>query len=110
MLRSRPTPRSTGRSGTTSSVPPRSSRPPRSRRPGPSPVPSTEVSSLAPLLRLYVTVVVAAGLLALAAGLWVASAPTLTEVASAAVLFVLAWLCHRYPIHLGPKLKVTVED
>jgi putative nucleotidyltransferase with HDIG domain len=68
------------------------------------------MSSLSPLLRLYVTVTVAAGALALAAGIWLTSAPTLAELAAAGVLFVLAWLCHRYPIHLGPKLKVTVED
>jgi putative nucleotidyltransferase with HDIG domain len=34
----------------------------------------------------------------------------LVDAVTGTVLFALAWGAQRYPIHLGPKLKVTVED
>src|SRR4030088_2676025 len=68
------------------------------------------MSSLSWPLRVYVAVVVLTAVPALALGLSAAGSMTLVDLVTAVVLFVLAWGAQRYPIHLGPKLKVTVED
>src|SRR5712691_2497108 len=68
------------------------------------------MSSLSWSLRVYVAVVILAGVAALTLGTTTLAPLSLVDAATAAVLFVLAWGAQRYPIHLGPKLKVTVED
>ena len=68
------------------------------------------MSSLSWPLRVYVAVVVLTAVPALALGLSAVGSMTLVDLVTAVVLFVLAWGAQRYPIHLGPKLKVTVED
>ena len=68
------------------------------------------MSSLSWPLRVYVAVVVLTAVPALALGLTSVGSMTLVDLVTAVVLFVLAWGAQRYPIHLGPKLKVTVED
>jgi putative nucleotidyltransferase with HDIG domain len=68
------------------------------------------MNSLSWPLRVYVAVVVLAGLPALALGTTTIAPMSLVDVVTASVLFALAWGAQRYPIHLGPKLKVTVED
>lgn len=61
-------------------------------------------------LRAYVLLIVVAPVPILAAA-WSTLAPlAAVEVATTTVLFALAWLAQRYPLHLGPKLKVTVEE
>ena len=68
------------------------------------------MNSLSWPLRVYVAVVVLTAVPALALGLSALGSMTLVDLVTAVVLFVLAWGAQRYPIHLGPKLKVTVED
>ncbi|MDQ2913240.1 MAG: HD-GYP domain-containing protein [Chloroflexota bacterium] len=68
------------------------------------------MSSLSWSLRVYVMVVIFAGISALGLGANTISPVTSVDALTATVLFVLAWAAQRYPIHLGPKLKVTVED
>jgi putative nucleotidyltransferase with HDIG domain len=67
------------------------------------------VKALSPTLRLYVTCIVSLTVPTLA---FAAHQRPLSpvEVASAGILFGFAWIAQRFPIHLGPKLKVTVED
>src|SRR5919197_2336301 len=61
-------------------------------------------------LRLYVGAVIAAAALALALGaLWLGPLTSI-QLAAATVLLSLAWASQRYPVHLGPKIKVTVDD
>jgi len=68
------------------------------------------MSSLSWPLRVYVAFVVTAGVAALALGTTSVAPMNLVDALTGLVLFVLAWGAQRYPIHLGPKLKVTVED
>ena len=68
------------------------------------------MSSLSLPLRVYVAAVVIAGVSALAVGTTSFAPMTIVDAATGVVLFALAWGAQRYPIHLGPKLKVTVED
>src|ERR1700716_2192288 len=68
------------------------------------------MSSLSWPLRIYVAIVVLAAIPALVLGMITVGPMTLVDWVTAVVLFVLAWGAQRYPIHLGPKLKVTVED
>ncbi|MGH2470816.1 MAG: HD-GYP domain-containing protein [Candidatus Limnocylindria bacterium] len=68
------------------------------------------MSSLSWPLRVYVAVVVLAGVPALLLGTTTIAPMSGVDAISATVLFVMAWGAQRYPIHLGPKLKVTVED
>lgn len=68
------------------------------------------MNSLSLPLRVYVAVVVLAGVPALMLGTTTIAPMSAADAMTAAVLFVLAWGAQRYPIHLGPKLKVTVED
>ena len=68
------------------------------------------MKELSPALRFYVACVVLAALPALAIATIGLHAPTLTEISTAGILFIFAWLAQRFPVHLGPKLKVTVED
>ena len=68
------------------------------------------MSSLSLPLRLYVAAVLIAGVSALALGTTTFTTMTLVDAVTATVLFLLAWAAQRHPIHLGPKLKVTVED
>ena len=61
-------------------------------------------------LRLYVGAVIAAAALALALGaLWLGPLTSI-QLAAATILLSLAWASQRYPVHLGPKIKVTVDD
>jgi putative nucleotidyltransferase with HDIG domain len=68
------------------------------------------MNSLSWPLRVYVAAVVLASVPALMLGTTTIGPMSAADVMTAAVLFVLAWGAQRYPIHLGPKLKVTVED
>jgi putative nucleotidyltransferase with HDIG domain len=68
------------------------------------------MSSLSLPLRVYVAAIILAGAGALAFGTSSYAPMTVVDVVTGAVLFVLAWGAQHYPIHLGPKLKVTVED
>jgi putative nucleotidyltransferase with HDIG domain len=68
------------------------------------------MNSLSLPLRVYVVVVVLAGVPALMLGTTTIAPMNAADAMTAALLFVLAWGAQRYPIHLGPKLKVTVED
>jgi putative nucleotidyltransferase with HDIG domain len=68
------------------------------------------MSALSWPLRVYVAFTVLAALPALALGMAAGAPLSAVDVATAAVLFLLAWVAQRHPIHLGPKLKVTVED
>jgi putative nucleotidyltransferase with HDIG domain len=68
------------------------------------------MSSLSWPLRVYVAVVVLASVPALAIGTTTTTLITPVDAVTATLLFLLAWAAQRYPIHLGPKLKVTVED
>ncbi|TMD59522.1 MAG: HD-GYP domain-containing protein [Chloroflexi bacterium] len=69
------------------------------------------MNALAWPLRLYVGLVIAAGVPALVLGLAVFVAPlTPVDLATATALFALGWLAQRHPVHLGPKTKVTVDD
>ena len=69
------------------------------------------MNALAWPLRLYVGLVIAAGIPALVLGLAVFVAPlTPVDLATATALFALGWLAQRHPVHLGPKTKVTVDD
>jgi putative nucleotidyltransferase with HDIG domain len=68
------------------------------------------VGSLSWPLRVYVAIVVLTTLPALVLGMTTVGPMTLVDWVTAPVLFGLAWGAQRYPIHLGPKLKVTVED
>ena len=68
------------------------------------------MSSLSWPLRVYVVVVVLAAVPALILGAAAMAPMSVVDVITTAVLFALAWEAQRYPIHLGPKLKVTVED
>jgi putative nucleotidyltransferase with HDIG domain len=68
------------------------------------------VGSLSWPLRVYVAIVVLTTLPALVLGMTTVGPMTLVDWVTALVLFGLAWGAQRYPIHLGPKLKVTVED
>jgi putative nucleotidyltransferase with HDIG domain len=61
-------------------------------------------------LRIYVAVVVLVAVPALALGMTNVAPMTLVDVITSGLLFLLASGAQRYPIHLGPKLKVTVED
>lgn len=68
------------------------------------------MKELSPALRLYVMCTVSLTMPAIAlaaAGLRPLSS---AEVATAGILFVFASIAQRFPIHVGPKLKVTVED
>src|SRR5919108_3281681 len=68
------------------------------------------MTALAWPLRLYVGAVVFASVPALVLTAGGGASLSLMDVATAAVLFALAWLAHRHPVHLGPKIKVTVDD
>src|SRR3979411_1214797 len=68
------------------------------------------MSSLSWPLRIYVAIVVLAAMPVLLLVMITVVPMTLVDWVTAVVLFVLAWGAQRYPIHLGPKLKVTVED
>lgn len=68
------------------------------------------MSSLSWPLRVYVAAVVLAGVPALMLGTTTITPMSVVDAITATVLFVLAWGAQRYPVHLGPKLKVTVED
>lgn len=74
------------------------------------------MTALSWTLRAYVVAVIGAALGSVAfAGIPVATGSEegllrTGEVATAVLLFVLAWLAQRHPVHLGPKLKVTVEE
>src|SRR3989442_10480531 len=61
-------------------------------------------------LQAYVACAIIASLPALALGLVAPRALVSEDLAPAVVLFGLAWLAWRFPVHVGPKLKVTVED
>ena len=68
------------------------------------------MSSLSWPLRVYVVAVVLAAVAALMLGTTTIVAMSGVDAKTATVLFLLAWGAQRYPVHLGPKLKVTVED
>ena len=68
------------------------------------------MTALALPLRLYVVAVIAAAATALAFGATALAPLTPVQLATATLLVTLAWLAHRYPVHLGPKIKVTVDD
>ncbi len=68
------------------------------------------MKGLALPLRVYVWFVIVAAVPALVAAASERAPVALVDVTTAAILFVLAWVAQRYPVHLGPKLKVTVED
>ena len=65
--------------------------------------------TLRPALRVYVAAVIVAGVAALGLGALVLR-PLGTDLAVAAVLFVLATAAQLRPVHLTQKTKVTVED
>jgi putative nucleotidyltransferase with HDIG domain len=68
------------------------------------------MSALPFALRVYVTVVAVAALPLLAVASANVPAMNAAELVTAGILFALALVAQRHPIHLGPKLKVTVED
>src|SRR3989442_4569100 len=61
-------------------------------------------------LQAYVACAIIASLPALALGIVAPRALVSEDLAPAVVLFGLAWLAWRFPVHVGPKLKVPVED
>ena len=65
---------------------------------------------LRPVLRLYVTGVIAAGAAALAVAYAMATVPTREDVVLAAVLLLIATVAQIFPLHLSVKVKVTAED
>ena len=68
------------------------------------------MKDLSPLLRVYVTCIVTVTVPALALAAADLGPLSFAAVATAAILFAFAWIAQRFPVHLGPKLKVTVED
>jgi putative nucleotidyltransferase with HDIG domain len=66
--------------------------------------------SLSWSLRLYVVGVVAATVPAFALAAMLLRPITTTDLVTAALLVGLGWLAQRHPVHLGPKIKVTVDD
>src|SRR5947208_12802963 len=65
---------------------------------------------LRPVLRLYVTGVIAAGAAALAVAYAMATVPPGEDVVLAAVLLLIATVAQIFPLHLSVKVKVTAED
>src|SRR5438270_44658 len=68
------------------------------------------MNALAWSLRLYVVGVVVATVPAFALAVSMLRPITTMDLVSAAFLLALGWLAQRHPVHLGPKLKVTVDD